>query len=169
MFWHFDKKFNTIKNFEFYQIFNNFKSETIDNNDVYNFLINKKNYKNYLSSYKSIEAIYEIKIIDNLIYYKNIESNEILTFSINNEFINENNNSLNLPIIKYNYSSIESSKIPYMNTNLYNYYYEKIIFKIYHINDDILFIEERKDNIIKNYILCKNLENNKILISNILI
>lgn len=152
MLWLFDNEYN--KKYDFYQIFINDKNE-IEKNEFYNL-------QNIISidtnNYNKITISYEIKIIDNMIMYTNIDTNLSISFSFTTNFIKPDQNKFKKVIFNNKYILISNDKIPNINKNLYHSYY-KIKFTILKINENLLFIKENNiiDNSIRNYWITDNL------------
>lgn len=141
MFWLYDDK----NEYTFYQIYPYYKKI----NNVYKFDKNIVPY-NKLNTY-----IYDVKIKDNIISFSDTK---ILTFKKIEEFIDEKNNKLNLPMFKFNYTKIDNACMPNTNDSFYDFN-EKITFGVYTINKNTLYVVETIDENVKNYVLCNNLDN----------
>ena len=161
-------------NYTYYQIFPEFEKHSINENFIYNFESSNLNTNNII---KSIEDNYgnnfitiycDIKIKDSIIQYSYIINNKefIRTFIFYDYFVEENNknNILNLPYIKYNYTKIESTKMPNLIDKEYDFYYKQIKICIYKISESTLFIKQTKqDNTINKFIIKINITNTDLL------
>ena len=81
-------------------------------------------------------------------------------------FLEENNknNILNLPYIKYNYTKIESTKMPNLIDKEYDFYYKQIKICIYKISESTLFIKQTKqDNTVNKFIIKTNITEPNLL------
>lgn len=114
--------------------------------------------ENELEKYKNYVLDLEIKMKGNYISYLNKSTNQLYTFSKLEDFIDESNNELKLPLFTYVYNKISDNKIPNILSKYYDFYYPHINFNIYKINDDTLFVIEKSNNNIKKYIINKNIE-----------
>ncbi len=163
MFWLLHNKRYDI---EFYQIFTNF-SKYNSNSICYDF--NKSSTINFdLKKYKNTLINCDIYIKGSIIQYINNKDNNIYTFIFQEEFIKETDvkklNILNLPMFLFKYKITENNKLPNLNKNNYDYYYENISFNIYDITDNTLFIEQKFNNNSKSYFITTDyLEVKKIL------
>ena len=149
MFW----LFSQGDNFDFYQIFNIFDKININDDTIYNIsgTINVNT-----SNIPKTEIIYEIRIIDQLISYKNIESSETITFLMNMDKKPQNNNL----VINCKYNKVSSERMPLTLTHLYNDVLT-LRFQLYKISSEIIFVNEININTkkTKNYWLTNNLKN----------
>ena len=110
-----------------------------------------------ISNIENIKITYDIAIKDNYIQYIDINSNKIITWLIEYEFIKENDkdNNYHLPYFKWKYNLVDNNKLPLLTFNNYDFYYKNVIFTIYKFNENKLFILEQLNNNIKKYILKK--------------
>ena len=171
MFWFIDDIPIDLDNIDFGQIFPYYNkhediSESKINNWVYQFVNMNKNpttnnsliLETELEKYKKYELSLEIKIKGNYISYLNLLTGKIFTFKKSEEFIDEINNELILPLFLHDYTIISDNKLPNVHTKDYDFYFKKIHFLIYKINDDTLFVIENNTTNIKKYIINKNVE-----------
>jgi hypothetical protein len=172
MFWFIDDVPIDLDNIDFGQIFpyyNKYEdiSESKINNSVYQFANMNKNpttnnsliLETELDKYKKYELDFEIKIKGNYISYLNLSTRKLFTFKKSEEFINEIDNELKLPLFLHDYTIISDNKMPNLHVKDYDFYFQKINFIIYKINDDTLFvIENNNTNNIKKYIINKNVD-----------
>lgn len=152
MFWLLD---NNRYDIEFYQIFTNFNKYNC-NSVCYDF--NKPSNVNFdFTKYKNTLINCDIYIKGSIIQYINNKDNNIYTFIFQEEFIKEsdidNLNILNLPMFLFKYKNTENNKLPILNKNNYDYYYENISFNIYDISDNTLFIEQKFNDKSKIYFI----------------
>ena len=155
MFWFFD--INKKDNYYFSQIFNN-NSTIIDENIIYKLtdIISDEN--------KLIKDItpniinFKIILIGQLISWTNLKTQEVITFLINEEFIQPKNNKFNKPIFNYKYQIVDNYRLPQLSSTSYDFNYENIEFEIYNINNNLLFINEhnKSNNSKRNYWITKN-------------
>jgi hypothetical protein len=166
MFWLFDENFIKLN---FLQIFNNYKKYKDSGagciNLLYDFtsssdsgsdsLIDIENKEYNLSMIEPITVNYTIKIKDGYIQYSNDTST--LTFAIEHEFVKEIDelNNLKVPYFKWKYTKTNNQKLPNISINNYDFYYRNVVFNVYKINDEKLFIVELSDSVTKKYILEK--------------
>lgn len=171
MFWFIDDNLINLNNIDFGQIFpyyNKYEdiTTTNTNNWIYQFVnINANPSTNNslkieieLEKYKKYELAFEIKIKGNYISYLNLSTSKVFTFKKSEEFIDELNNELKLPLFLHDYSLISDNKIPNVHSKYYDFYFPEINFIIYKINDDTLFVIEKYINNIKKYIINKNVD-----------
>lgn len=161
MFWLFDK--NILKNdtIKFYQIFIN-DSVDINGNIIYKL---DGSIQLNLTNYSFIKINYEIKIIGEIISYKDIDTNVLITFNKKEVFIKPEMNEFNKAIFDWTYKNIQSSKLPELLSSKYDYYYPRIELLIYKINTNLLFIQEsnKSSNCTRNYWIAANLDNIKLI------
>lgn len=162
MFWLFDNNYNKI---DFLQIFNNYNKYKDSRagciNLLYDFTSNSNSnskiddiFNEYnLIEVKPITVTYTIKVKDSYIQYSNEKS--VLTFHIEKEFVKETDelNKFKVPYFKWKYSKEDNNKLPYISTHNYDFYYKKVNFDVYKINNNKLYIIETINNITKKYIL----------------
>ena len=185
MFWILSDYINNVKelpvtsnmlnnNYTYYQIFPEFKKHLINENFIYNFessnLIINNIIKNIEDNHgNNFITIYcDIKIKDSIIQYSYIINNKefIRTFIFYDYFVEENNknNILNLPYIKYDYTKIESTKMPNLIDKEYDFYYKKIKICLYKISESTLFIKQTKqDNTVNKFIIKTNITETNLL------
>ena len=183
MFWILSDYINNVKkislpqseidnNYTYYQIFPEFKKHSINENFIYNFESSNLNTNNTIKNIEDnnnfITVYCDIKVKDSIIQYYYIINNQefIRTFTFSDCFIEENNksNMLNLPYIKYNYTKIESTKMPNLIDKEYDFYYKQIKICIYKISESTLFIKQTKqDNTINKFIIKINITNTNLL------
>ena len=151
MLWIFNKKLLN-ENIIFYQIFNtNNIYHDGNNNLIYN--LEYSNLKNKLiNDYKNIKLNFEIKIMDNIIMYKNLIDNEVLTFTKKESCTISDN-----IILTHEYKLIDNHRLPLISS--YDYHYTNIEFDIYYDNYNELFIiqNNKSNNSSTNYWIHKNL------------
>lgn len=156
MFWLFDKtdKYTFIQIFPYYKKYKDTEAGCI--NILYNFTSDTTEVPENINV-NPIKLIFNIFIKDNYIQYK--KDTETITFSMEQEFIKETDelNNINLPYFIWNYSVVDNKKLPYMSSKNYDFYHSEVIFTIYKINDDKLFVIEQINDDIKKYILEKKL------------
>jgi hypothetical protein len=144
MLWIFNKKVlnDTII---FHQIFNNKKNYNDDNGNII-FDLNSSKLES-MNSYNSIKLNYEIKIMGNIISYKNLDNNEILTFTKKENYINRDNNL----ILTHEYKLIDNQKLPELTS--YDYHYSHLELNIYYKDYDKFFIiqNDKSNNSSINY------------------
>jgi hypothetical protein len=161
MFWFLNNNKNDV--IEFYQIFTNYykyecNSVCYDLNKV---VENKLD----LSKYNKVTIMCDIFLKGSIIQYINIDNQNNFTFLFQEDFIKETDNQINLPIIHYKYKLTDKYKLPLLNKNNYDFYYEKIKFNIYQVSDNTLIIEQIFNNKIKIIFITKNiLEVKKLLL-----
>jgi hypothetical protein len=73
------------------------------------------------------------------------------------EFVKETDelSKFKLPHFMWKYSKEDNHKLPNISTNSYDFFYKKVIFNIYKINDNKLFIIETINDVTKKYIIQK--------------
>jgi len=151
MFWLFSKsdKYNFVQIFPYYKKYKDVDSGST--NLLYDFTTNKEIPENI--NVEPIIMIFSIYIKDNFIQYR--KDDTINTFIVEHEFIKETDdlNNLKLPYFAWNYTITDNKKMPFMSNKNYDYYYNKVIFTIYKINDNKLFVMEQINDNIKKYIL----------------
>jgi hypothetical protein len=143
MLWIFNKKLLS-QDFIFYQIFNTNNIYHDDNhNIIYNF--QNKDSEDY-KDFKNIKINYQIKIMGNIIMYKNLDDNEILTFTKK-----ETSNNIDNLVLTYEYKIVDNHKLPELTS--YDFYYSHLEFNIYYKNYDKLFIiqNNKSNNTSMNY------------------
>lgn len=163
---------NQNYNSDFFQIFiENNKVYDEDNNQIWSFESKKndnqfelhKNSNVYtidLDQLKTTDLTFEIKIIDQIISWSNIKTNETFVFSFKMNFINPTENEYCLPMFNFNYKTVNKTRMPNLISSNYN---QHVIlnFTIYKPNDNIQFIIETnpETNSKKKYIITNNLKN----------
>ena len=153
MFWLIKENQNNLDNCQFYQIFENDQIE-INQNIIYNF-----NKEINLNNIKKEIFNYEIKILGNYIYFKNLKSNDIKIFNQKCNFEKPENNIINKSIFHNIYKKINSSQFPELKIGNYDFYYSNNEFHIFNISDNIILIKEYiNDEFKKNFWLTNNLE-----------
>jgi len=154
MFWLFNKsdKYNFLQIFPYYKKYKDADAGCI--NLLYDFTANKEIPENI--NVEPITMTFSINIKDNYIQYK--KDDTITTFIVEHEFIKETDelNNLKIPYFIWNYTITDNKKMPFMSQKNYDYHYNKVIFTIYKINDNKLFVIEQINDNIKKYILEKN-------------
>lgn len=155
MFWFLD--INKKDTYNFSQIFDN-NSTSIDENIIYKLtdIISSEN--KLLKDIKPIIINFKIILIGQLISWTNLKTQEVITFLMNEEFIQPENNKFNKPIFNYTYKIVDNHRIPQLLSTTYDFNYEDIEFKIYNINNNLLFINEhnKSNNSKRNYWITKN-------------
>ena len=139
-----------------------FNKELLNNDIIFNQIFDTNNIFNYndnivynlenniiiqdFKDYNNLKINYEIKIIGNIIMYRNLNNNEILTF-LKKESICESENL----ILTYKYNLIENTRMPQLSS--YDYYYADMEFNIYYKNNTDLFIIQinKSNNSSTNY------------------
>ena len=156
MFWLFDKqtKYTFIQLFPYYNKYKDSEAGCV--NWLYNFSNDTNDDIPELQKIIPTEISYTICVKDNYIQY--ITSKETITFQTEHEFIKENDelNNLKLPYFKWKYTEVINNKMPNISIKNYDFYYSKVNFKIYKINNNKLFIIEHNNEDTKKYILEKN-------------
>lgn len=160
MFWFLNT--DSVNGLEFNQIFNHYtKYQDVEAgcvNNIYNFtsgtiekIINKNNLKDVIPK----KFIFDIKIKDNYIQY--FADNLMITFKTKCEFIKEGTEEFNndKPFFKWKYVKTSNHKLPLINKKNYDYYYENVIFYVYTINKNKLFVIEQINDNVKEYYLEK--------------
>jgi len=130
-------------NFIFYQIFDtNNVIYNLDNNVVYN-LDNKQPINIPLENYKNIKINFEIKIMGNIIMYKNIlDKNYVLTFTKKEIHCKSKN-----LVLQHEYKLVDNHRLPELTS--YDFHYPNIEFDIYYNNDNynkIFIIQKNNSN-----------------------
>ena len=152
MLWIFNKNLLN-NNIIFYQVFNNKSFYNDNNNIIYNLEYNESN-NNLLKDLQNLKINFEIKILGNIIMYKNLNNNEILTFTKKETYDITDN-----LVLKYEYQLIDNHRLPELTS--YDYHYIDIEFDIYYNDDnhDKLFIiqNNKSNNSSTNYWIHKNL------------
>jgi hypothetical protein len=149
MFWLID---NNRYDIDFYQIFTDFTKYN-SNSVCYDF--NKQSTVNFdFTKYKNTLITCDIYLKGSLIQYINNKDNNIYTFIFQEEFIKETDvNILNLPMFLFKYKNTENNRLPNLNKNNYDFYYENISFNIYDISDNTLFVEQKFNDKTKIYFI----------------
>jgi hypothetical protein len=159
MFWFID---NNINDIEFYQIFTNYDKYNC-NSTCYDLDTNKKN-NIELSKYDKKTINCDIFLKGSIIQYINNDNQNNYTFLFQEEFIKENDNQINLPMLYYKYRLTDKYKLPILCKSNYDFYYEKIQFNIYQVSKETLIIEQIFNNKTKIVFITKNiLEVKKLL------
>ena len=160
MFWFLNN--NNINDFEFYQIFVNYNKYECSST-CYD--LNKEFKKNLdLSKYDKKTINCDIFLKGSIIQYINNDNQNNFTFLFQEDFIKETDSQINLPILYYKYKLTDKYKLPTLNKNNYDFYYEKIQFNIYQVSTDTLIIEQNYNNKTKIVFITKNiLEVKKLL------
>ena len=146
MLWIFNKKLLNLDNdLIFYQIFNTNNIFNDDNNKIFNLENNNLIFKDF-KDYKNIKINYEIKIMGNIISYKKLDDNEILTFTKQ-----ESHNISDNLILTHEYKLIDNNRLPELSS--YDYHYLDIEFDIYYRDYTKLFIiqNNKSNNSTTNY------------------
>jgi hypothetical protein len=146
MLWIFNKKLLEVDNdLIFYQIFNTNNIFNDDNNKIFNLENNNLIFKDF-KDYKNIKINYEIKIMGNIISYKKLDDNEILTFTKQ-----ESHNISDNLILTHEYKLIDNNRLPELSS--YDYHYLNIEFDIYYRDYTKLFIiqNNKSNNSTTNY------------------
>jgi len=160
MFWFID---NNINDIEFYQIFTNYNKYNL-NSTCYDLDIDiKKNFD--LSKYDRKTIICDIFLKGSIIQYINNDNQNNFTFLFQEEFIKQNDNEINLPMLYYKYKLTDNYKLPLLSKNNYDFYYEKIQFNIYQVSKETLIIEQIFNNKTKIIFITKNILEVKKLIN----
>ena len=160
MFWFINN--NNINDIEFYQIFDNFEKYAC-NSTCYDLNTEKKNNID-LSKYNKKTINCDIFLKGSIIQYVNNDNENNFTFLFQEEFIKQNDNEINLPMLYYKYKLTDNYKLPLLSKNNYDFYYEKIQFNIYQVSNETLIIEQIFNNKTKIIIVTKNiLEVKKLL------
>ncbi len=146
MLWIFNKKLLN-DTFVFYQIFTLikiYKENEINGSIICN--LENNNITPDLSKYKNIKLNCEIKIIGNIISYRNIETNEVLTFTKK-----ESHDVSDNLILTHEYKLIDNHRLPELIS--YDFHYTDIEFNIYYNIDNELFIlqNNKSNNSSTNY------------------
>jgi hypothetical protein len=140
MLWIFNKKLLN-DTFVFYQIFTSnkiYKENQISGNIICN--LENNDIIVDLSKYKNIKLNYEIKVMGNIISYKNIDSNEILTFTKK-----ESHDISDNLILTYEYKLIDNHRLPELTS--YDFHYTDIEFNIYYnIENELFILQNNKSN-----------------------
>lgn len=160
MFWFLDNNENDI---EFYQIFTNYNKYKC-NSTCYD-LNSEINNNIDLSKYKKISVNCDIFLKGSIIQYINNDNLNNFTFLFKEEFIKENDNEINLPMLFYNYKLTEKYKLPTLCKKNYDFYYEKIQFNIFQVSKETLIIEQIFNNKTKIVFITKNISEVKKLLS----
>jgi hypothetical protein len=154
MFWLFDKKdkFSFIQIFPYYKKYKDSGANCI--NWLYEFNVDNGEMPN-ISNIETLEISYNITIKDDYIQYIDNNTNNIITWQIENEFIKENDelNNYKLPFFKWKYVLVDNHKMPFVSIKNYDLYYSNVSFTIYKFNDNKLFVIEKINNNSKTYIL----------------
>ena len=161
MFWLFG---NNEKDINFLQIFNNYNKFKDSGAGCVNLLYDFTSDSNIviediteydLKTIKPISIVYTVKIKDSYIQYSNNTS--VFTFYFENEFVKETDelNNYKVPYFKWKYCKEDNHKLPNILTHNYDFYYNKVIFNVYKISDNKLFIIEKINNTTKKYFLEK--------------
>jgi hypothetical protein len=160
MFWFLNSNENDI---EFYQIFTNYNKYSC-NSTCYE-LDTNSNYKIDLSKYEKKKSINcDIFLKGSIIQYVNNDNQNIFTFLFQEEFIKENENEINFPMLYYKYKLTDKYKLPSLSKNNYDFYYEKMQFNIFQVSKETLIIEQIFNNKTKIVFVTKNiLEIKKLL------
>ena len=95
-----------------------------------------------------IEKKYEIQMKDTLIKFKDLESNITKIFKKTQKFIINDG----VPTMEFNYILINNNKFPMMTNKLLDYS-EIVYYKIYIIEEDLLFIVEKNNNNEKTFFI----------------
>jgi len=149
MLWLLNKKL-LDNNIIFYQLFNSQNSYNLDNNIIYNLDNNDKSVKIQFTEYKNIKINFEIKIMGNIIMYKNIDTSEIFTFTKKETCCKSNN-----LVLQHEYKLVDNHKLPNLPTSFYDYYYNNIEFDIYYTDINKMFIIQinKLNNLSTNYFI----------------
>ena len=148
---------NPNKDFKYSQVFTYFDLvHGLDNNTtgdkIYSFEINQNSPEYTQDRNKINPAIFDkttpisthtfdIKILDNLINLKNINSNKSKTFSQKMNWTSPEENELNLPIFSFNLKEINGSRMPVLLDKLYDLS-SQYTFIVYKINDHTQYVIE---------------------------
>ena len=160
MFWFIDN--NNINDIEFYQIFTNYDKYAC-NSTCYDLDTKKKN-NIELSKYNKKTIICDIYLKGSIIQYIYNENQNNYTFLFQEEFIKENKNEINFPMLYYKYKLTDKYKLPSLSKNNYDFYYEKMQFNIFQVSKETLIIEQIFNNKTKIVFVTKNiLEIKKLL------
>jgi hypothetical protein len=152
MLWIFNK--NLLKNnIIFYQVFENKNYYNDNNNIIYNLECNELN-NNLLKDLQNLKINFEIKILGNIIMYKNLYDNEILTFT-KKETCEVSDNL----VLKYEYQLIDNHRLPELTS--YDYHYIDLEFDIYYEGTNIEDISNTNDDNNNNYDKLFIIQNNK--------
>ena len=159
MFWFIN---NEMSDLEFYQVFTNYEKYKC-NSTCYDF--NTESIYNLdLSKYKRTTIVCDILLKGSIIQYNN--ENNKFTFLFQEDFIKENKeNILNLPMLYFKYKITDNYKLPLLNKNNYDFYFENIKFNIYNISNDTLLIEQIFNNKTKSFFISKNILEIKTLLN----
>jgi hypothetical protein len=140
MLWIFNKKLIN-DTFVFYQIFipnKIYKDNEISGNIICN--LENNLITPDLSKYKNIKLNYEIKIMGNIISYRNINSSEVLTFTKK-----ESHDLSDNLILTYEYKLVDNHRLPELTS--YDFHYNDIEFNIYYnIENELFILQNNKSN-----------------------
>lgn len=160
MLWLYNKD---IMFYDFFQVFVNSNIiYSCDNNTIYSLETSEtdKNVKTEtFEENKYDNYSFDIKIIDQLISYTNINNpNEQIVFTSKMNFIELSNNKLNLPIFNFTYKKVNKNRMPNLIDSNYNFS-STLEFKIYKISDKVQFIVETNPTTkaIKKYFITTDL------------
>ena len=132
--------------FIFYQIFTKFTY----NDEIYCYLKDNINIKNYKCEYLK----YSIIIKNNIIKYTNTNTNVTKLYVIKKSEFCHNANKF--PTHKYYYEKNNILLLPNTCNDQYDYVYNNIEFKIYTISDNIFYVIETNGNNEKSYFIVDN-------------
>ncbi len=140
--------YNNSDTSNFYQIFAN--STIVHNSDdstIYSFESTSNNInideKNSLQD-KTQLISYTVRILDNLISYKNIHTGESVTFSFKLNFMKPTKKH-NYPIFNFSYKKVSNSKMPNIASSEYNTCID-VQLQIHKIECDVQYIIETNLN-----------------------
>lgn len=153
--------YNTDPNISFYQVFlSNNKVYSDDNNIIYNFehYDNLQNEIQIDINIKYLDLVFKIKVLDNIISFNNLETNDLFVFSNKMNFIKPTDNELSIPLFQYSYKKINTKRMPNLIESNYTFVSE-LHFRIYNINKNLQFIIETNpiNNYVKKYFVTNNL------------
>lgn len=142
-----------ITNFTFIQLFPSYKKyKDTHSNLLYNFNID---FDNSLEIKDIVPLIvsYTIFIKDNFIQFQN--NIKTITWEIENEFVKETDelNKHKQPYFKWKYNLVDNHKLPNTLKKNYDSVYQNVLFKIFKINENKLFVIEQNNNKLKKYYL----------------
>ena len=134
---------------------NSDNSDNLDNN----FKIDNIDIETWISNnlIEKLEIEYQIKIMGNIISYHNLKTNQIITF-LKKEKVIEYTKNKNKLVFEIEYKIIDNHKLPELISSSYDYFYNKIKFSIYKINNNIMYIKEinKSNNSFRKYLITQN-------------
>jgi hypothetical protein len=167
---------NHNKEFKFYQIFTHFRlvynDTNLINNKIYSFEINptdeyeidldKIDLKLFIDKPPDETLIFDVKILDNIITWTNLSTDNQYTFSMKMSFSEPIDNEYNLPIFSFDYKKISKNRMPTLINQTYNLS-SQFKFIIYNISSDTQFIIEicLDTGIKKNYFVSNDVKSIK--------